>query len=298
MFTCNLPGTICEKTLYALEAITKMKLSVSLLAVAALSAVIFTGHTSAQAQTGGQPQMSSPEGLALLHKMQAALGGADTLAGVNDFEETVKAQIWNNAGTPTGEVWKRIRWMRNPNILRLDQYGPRDTYVLFLDGRTDSGWEMLPDMRGADLYKTAGEVIPLTGGELRFAKNYLTGFNLTTWLADRKPGFVVTSPAPHVLRIAHDGTASDMMLDPATWLPAKSNFVSLADPNRPVPAEMRLEEWSVFDGIHFPTRRANYHSGAKLAEELSQGPIRINCGLRLEELAMKPEDFAPVIPGR
>lgn len=280
------------------RAMMKRKLSVCVVAIAALSAVIFAGHSSAQVHTGGQPQVSSPEGLALLHKMQAALGGADKLAGANDFEETVKAQIWNSAGTPMGEVWKRVRWMRNPNVLRVDQYGPRDTYVLFLDGRTDSGWEMLPDMRGADVYKTTGEAIPLSGGELRFAKNYLTGFDLTMWLADRNPGYVVTSPAANVLRIAHDGVASDTMLDPGTWLPLKSSSVSLADPNRPVPAEMRLGQWSVFDGIHFPTKRANYHSGAKLAEEVSQGPIRINCGLRLEDLATKPANFAPVIPGR
>jgi hypothetical protein len=276
----------------------KAKLLICPAAVAALAAVIFAAHASAQAQTGGHAQMSSPGGLALLHKMQAALGGADKLAGAVDFDETVKAQIWSNAGTPTGEVWKRVRWMRNPNILWLDQYGPRDTYVLFLDGCTDSGWEVLPEMRGADLYKTAGKAIPRAGGELRFAKNYLTGFDLTMWLADRNPGYMVTSPAANVLRTAHDGTASDTTLDPATWLPLKSNSASLSDPNRPVPAEMRLEEWSVFDGIHLPTKRANYHSGAKLAEEVSQGPMRINGGLRPEELATKPVDFAPVIPGR
>ena len=72
---------------------TKMKLSVCLVVVVALSAVIFAAQSSAQVHTGGQPQMSSPEGLALLHKMQAALGGADKLAAANDFEETVKAQI-------------------------------------------------------------------------------------------------------------------------------------------------------------------------------------------------------------
>jgi hypothetical protein len=179
-----------------------MKLSFCLAAIVALSAVIFAAQSSAQVHTRGQPQMSSPEGLALLHKIRQRLGGADKLAGANDFEEAVKAQIWNNAGTPTGEVWKRVRWMRNPNILRLDQYGPRDTYVLFLDGRTNSGWEMLPDMRSADMYKTTGEAIPLSGGELRFAKHYLTGFDLTRWLADRNPGYVVTSPAANILSSA------------------------------------------------------------------------------------------------
>ena len=277
---------------------TKTKLSVCLIVVVALSAVILAAQSPAHISNGGQSHVSSPEGLALLHKMQAALGGVGKLAGANDYEETVKAQIWNNAGAPTGEVWKRVRWIRNPNILRLDQYGPRDTYVLFLDGRTDSGWEMLPDMRGADMYKTTGQAIPLSDGELRFAKNYLTGFDLTKWLADRNPGYVVTSPAANVLRITHDGAASDTTLDPETSLPLKSSSVSLADPNRPVPAEMQPEEWRVFDGIRFPIKRANYHNGVKLAEEVSQGPIRINQGLKLEELATKPADFAPVIPGR
>ena len=81
-------------------------------------------------------------------------------------------------------------------------------------------------------------------------------------------------------------------------LPLKSSSVSLADPNQPVPAEIRFEKWNVFDGIHFPTKRTNYHSGAKLAEAVTQGPIRINHGLRLEELATKLADFAPIIPKR
>jgi hypothetical protein len=49
-------------------------------------------------------------------------------------------------------------------------------------------------MCSADLYKTTGEPIPLAGGELRFAKNYLTSFDLTMWLADRNPLYVIMSP--------------------------------------------------------------------------------------------------------
>jgi hypothetical protein len=60
---------------------------------------------------------------------------------------------------------------------------------------------------------------------------------------------------------------------------------------------MRLEGWGVFEGIRFPTKRANYHSGAKLAEMVTQGPVRINRGLKPEELAAKPQDFSPIIPG-
>jgi hypothetical protein len=78
-----------------------------------------------------------------------------------------------------GEVRKRTRWMRNPNLLRVDQIGPRDTYVLYFDGDSGTGWEMLPDLKNNDKFKTTGEAIELIGGELKFAQNYLSGFDLT-----------------------------------------------------------------------------------------------------------------------
>lgn len=250
----------------------------------------------AQAPAQSLPQTSSQDGLQLLHKMQAALGGAEKIAAINDYEETVRARTWNNSGAPMGEVWKRTRWMRTPNLLRVDQLGPRNTYVLYFDGGSGSGWEMLPDLKNTDEFKTTRESIELVGGELKFAKGYLSGFNLNLWLADRNPTYMVTLPAPNILRIAHDGAASDFTLDPDTWLPVTSRFVSLADPNLPVPAEMRYGGWAEVAGVRFPTQRANYHSGVKLAEETSVKAIRVNKGLTPEELAAKPADFAPDIP--
>jgi hypothetical protein len=263
-----------------------------------LSALLLHPYRAVQSPSTQSSQTSSPEGLRLLHKMQTALGGADKIAAIRDFEETVHAQIWTDAGAPAGEVTKRIRWMRSPNLLRLDQFGPRDTYVLFYDGGSSSGWEMLPDMNNANQFKTAGEAVALAGGELRFAKNYDTGFNLTVWLADRNPGFVVTSPAPNVVRVAHDGTAGDITLDPATGLPTKSSSVSLANPDRPFSAELRLSGWTEVNGVRFPAVRANYHNGVKLAEETDKVPLRINAGLKPDVLEKKPADFAPDIPSR
>jgi hypothetical protein len=254
----------------------------------------------ASSRTPGQapPQTSSQEGLQLLHKMQSALGGAEKIAAIHDYEETVRAQVWNNAGTPMGEVRKRTRWMRSSNLLRVDQIGARATYVLYFNGGSESGWEMLPDLKNNDKFKTTGEAIELVGGELKFAQNYLSGFDLRVWLADRIPGYVVTSPAPNVARIAHDGTAIDITLDPGTWLPIKSASVSLADPDHPVPAEMRIEGWTEVAGVRFSTQRANYHSGVKLAEITEEEPIRVNAGLTLLQLAAKPADFVPDIRNR
>src|SRR5215469_13859708 len=66
--------------------------------------------------------------------------------------------------------------MRSPNLLRLDQIGPRDTYVLYFDGGLDSGWEILPDLKNPEKFRTTGKPIELVGGELRFARGYLSGF--------------------------------------------------------------------------------------------------------------------------
>src|SRR5690348_3744410 len=96
-------------------------------------------------------------GLDLLHRMQTALGGAERIAAIRDFEQSVEAQTWNRSGQPLGKVSKRVRWVKS-SCLRLDQSGPYDTYVLYFDGT--SGWEITPEGHFADL----------AGGELEFAR--------------------------------------------------------------------------------------------------------------------------------
>jgi len=51
---------------------------------------------------------------------------------------------------------------------------------------------MLPGLKNADMFKTTGESIDLVGGELKFAKGYLSGFEFNMWLADRNSGYLVT----------------------------------------------------------------------------------------------------------
>lgn len=238
------------------------------------------------------PRQSEPAGLGLLHRMQEALGGANRIAGVRDFEETIRAEAWDASGAALGEVRKRTRWIRTPKVIRLDQVGPRGTYVLYLDGGAAAGWEIPPDLTSSDGYKTTGKAIALEGGELEFAKGYLSGFELDLWLADRMPGFTVTSPKPNVVRIEHDGKATDLTLDPSTGLPVTSAGISLADPDRPVPAQMRYDGWKDVSGVRFPTRRTNFHSGMKRGEVTTED-IRVNAGLRPQDLAAKPADLAP-----
>jgi hypothetical protein len=167
---------------------------------------------------------------------------------------------------------------------------------LYLDGDSWSGWELMPDLTSPDAFKTTGAPTELAGGELKFATSYLSGFELNLWLADRQ-GYAVTSPNTNVLRIEHDGDATDFTLDSVTGLPLKTAGVSLADPNRPVAAEMRYEAWKEVSSVRFSTHRVNYHSGVKRGEVTTEA-IRVNAGLRPRELAAKPAGMAPDIPRR
>ena len=234
------------------------------------------------------PMVFSDDGLQLFHKMQQALGGAEKIAAIREFEQQVRAQSWNGTtGVLIGDVTKRTRWVR-PNYLRVDQVGPGSTYVLYFDGK--SGWEILPGTEKA---------IDLAGGELTFAKNYVRTFTLNMWLADRDPTFKITSPSPNVVRIA-DGDLShqhDIKLDPASWLPVQTNTMSGADPAQPVPREEIVTEWETVQGIRFARHWTVFRSGLKVAEATLE-LTKLNGGLKLEDLAAKPSDSKPVLSSR
>jgi hypothetical protein len=222
--------------------------------------------------------------------MQTALGGAKKIGNIRDRDEIQSATTWNRDGKVIGKVIKRTRWIR-PNILRLDQVGPGDTYVLYFDG--NGGWEILP---------TTGQkaVIKLIGGELEFARKYLRDLDLNIWLADRDPRYTVASLATHVLRI-EDGSdpihSLDIILDPVTWLPVKETTFSLADPAHPVPSETRIEEWQIARGIHVPRRIVKFLNGVRAAEGTVEH-LELNKGLKTDDLATPPADLNPVVSER
>jgi hypothetical protein len=83
----------------------------------------------------------------LFRRMQTALGGADKLVAIRDFDQVSEEEMLDQTGA-TIRVQKHVRWIK-PNRLRVDQLGPFDTYVLYFDG--NSGWEILPNGTVTDL---------------------------------------------------------------------------------------------------------------------------------------------------
>lgn len=235
-----------------------------------------------------ESQGSSPEGLRLFHEMQEALGGADKIAAVRDFEQQVRAESWNgNTGQSIGEVIKRTRWVR-PSDLRVDQAGPGSTYVLYFNG--NSGWEILPGTHA---------VVDLSGGELAFARKYIRDFKLNTWLADRNSSYRITSPSRDVVRIS-DGDIThqlDLTIDSVSSLPVRIRSISLSDPAHPIPSDEVATEWETVEGLRFARRWTVFRSGVRVAEATVER-TKVNGGLRQRDLAAKPSDLRPVLSSR
>jgi len=223
------------------------------------------------------------DGRQLFHKMQTALGGSDKIAAIQDFDQCVRADAWTDKGKPYGEVYKRTRWIR-PNVLRLDQIGPGNSYVLYFNGV--SGWEILPD-KG---------FVELVGEELAFAKGYLNGIDLKSWLADRDSANVFTVSGTNVITIStknDDSQKTEITLDIVTFLPVKEASISLADASHPVATRTRqFEGWDVFQGVKFPCRIINFHGEKKVADIRAQ-QIMLDGGIRSEDLAIRPQGLKP-----
>jgi hypothetical protein len=223
------------------------------------------------------------DGIQLFHKMQSALGGRDKIAAITDFEQCVRADAWDDEGKAHGEVYKRTRWIR-PNVLRLDQVGPGNSYVLFFYGV--AGWEVLPG-KG---------FLQLAGDELDFARGYLSGLDLNFWLSDGNANNLFAASARNVVTIStkdDESHKTEITLNPETFLPEKEVLVSMNDRSHSVVTKTRqFQEWEAFQGVRFPRRIINFHGDQKVAD-IRVEEIRLDSGIKTEDLARKPNGLSP-----
>jgi hypothetical protein len=219
------------------------------------------------------------DGMQLFHKMQSALGGRNKIAAIRDLQECVRAHAWDDEGKPHGEVYKRTRWIR-PNVLRLDQVGPGNSYVIYFDGM--AGWEILPD-KG---------FLQLAGDELDFARGYLNGLDVNVWLADGKANNIFSTSAPNVITIStrdDDSSRTEITLNSKTLLPEKEEVVSISHKSHSVVTRTRkFEDWGAFQGVMFPQRIINFHGDRKVAD-IRLKELKLDSGMTTDDLAVRPK---------
>ena len=223
------------------------------------------------------------DGMQLFHKMQSALGGRNKIAAIEDLQECVRADAWDDEGRFHGEVYKRTRWIR-PNVLRLDQIGSGNSYVTYFDGK--AGWQILPDEG----------FLQLAGDELDFARGYLNGLDVKVWLADGDANNIFSSPAPNVIRLStkdDDSSKTEITLNPKTFLPEQAAVVSMSRKSHSVITRTRtFEEWRAFQGVMFPQRIINFHGDTKVAD-IRLKELKLDSGMRTDDLAVRPEGLKP-----
>ena len=247
---------------------------------------LFTVAVAAPMLLRGQTQRTNTaparhkEGMALLRRMQAALGGVERLVAVRDVDWNAAVKTWKASGAPGPNATRRIRWIR-PNILRKDQHIGDAAISYFFDGT--GGWEIVPD-RG---------LMELKGRELEFVRGEAGGFYPIKWLPDRDSRLQIGSGGPGIIRITRDGSnvAKDLVVDPESELPVRSLSTHLsgtpATTYRRIRQRLEFIEWRTVDGIEWPQKLLNFHDDVKRAE-ITTSAIEINLGLDLSELSRKP----------
>jgi hypothetical protein len=228
-----------------------------------------------------QSAAADRQALAVLHRMQAALGGADQLAAIRALDWTVSAQTWDASGSPGPDGIRRIRWMR-PNLFRKDQHAGSVTVLEFFDG--NGGWEVVPD----------GGLLELKGNELAIVRREAAGFWPNIVLADRSSRFQIRSGGGDSIRITSADDSDvvvEISVDPGTGLPIRGYSAplsgSVTTTYQRVRQRMEYREWQSAGAIRWPHKTINYHDDVKRAE-ITTTEIQLNPSMRPEDLSSQP----------
>jgi outer membrane lipoprotein-sorting protein len=208
----------------------------------------------------------------LLARVQQAVGGADKLAGVHDFTETISLHM--TSMPPAMQVKQMNLWVA-PNHFRQESTLPFGKVIVYSDGK--GGWISTPQ-----------GVQPLPTPQLNQIREELFRNYFTLLTSDRIEGRTVSSPENGVLEIS-DGQGNNVkiVIDEKTSLPAKEVYQE-AQPGGPrASIEETFESFEDAGGIKAPKKITVNQNGAKFAE-ITVEEYKINSGLKPEDLSKKP----------
>jgi zinc protease len=208
---------------------------------------------------------------ALLKRAQQAMGGADKLAGVKDLTRSVEMAMAPEAGGM--KMTQKNRWIA-PTIFR-QEILPIGI-VAYSDGK--SGWLSTPQ----GLMPMPPQVLKQTQGEI--FREWIT-----LALSDRDPSRTVTAAGPTAVEISSaDGQSAQVEFDAATGLPGVMIYKETGMGGPPSEIRETFSDWRDVDGIKLPFKVTIEQNGKK-AGEAAVSEIKLNTGLKAEELSKKPE---------
>ena len=212
-------------------------------------------------------------GRAMLKRAQQAMGGADKLAGVKDVTES--AEMTMSPGAGGMKMKQQIRWAA-PSFFRQDQVLPIGTIVAYSDGKT--GWLAMPQ-----------GVIPMPPPVLKQAQGGILRLLVTLVLSDRDATRTVNATGPNSVEISTaDGLSVRVEFDESSGLPAGDAYQETGMGGGPSEVKETFADWRDVDGIKLPFKLMMEQGGQKVGD-VAISEIKLNSGIKPEELAKKPE---------
>ncbi|MBL8177872.1 MAG: hypothetical protein JNK48_24550 [Bryobacterales bacterium] len=211
---------------------------------------------------------TSAEGVAMLRRVQEALGGAGRLMSVVDFQREFRSAGEGRKGPKSTDYWcvtgEQLQKVALPFMADM---------VTFYDGR-NAGWVR----RGG---KRAPMPAAVVEESQRAAFDY-DFFHLV--LSDRKPGRMVTKAGPAAIRVSETGGSEAVIeVDPATYLPRRKVSRFFGSNKVSAPVEEHFSDWREVNGIKLPFRLEGFRRGSKY-REVRVETWKINVGLKCGEL--------------
>lgn len=210
-------------------------------------------------------------GKQILARAQKAIGGADKLAAVKDFERTSDFQLDARAG---GMLVKETdRWI-GPDHFRQDSAVPAGNIAAYTDGKT--GWISTPQGAG-----------PLAGAQLQQVQSDLFRLYFRLLLSDQIPGRTVSAVDDRTVRITGDGQEATVIFDPHTGVPQKVEYESVHVAGPPLTVTDEFSDFRTVGGIRMPFQ-TKIMQGEQPFAVITVTSAKINSGLKLEDLERRP----------
>jgi len=215
---------------------------------------------------------SLEKGKQLLARAQQAVGGAGPLAAVKDYTQSFEFQLESSAG---GMLVKETdRWIA-PTNFRQDTVLPSGRIAAFCDGRM--GWIAAPQGWG-----------PLAGAQLKQVQGDLFRLYFRLLLSDRIEGRTVNALDDDTIEITDaTGQTARLEFDAETRLPQRVLYETARAGVQPTPVEETWMDFQEIAGVKTPRRIIIMQGGRKYAE-MKVTDIKVNSGIRLEEIQKRP----------
>ena len=219
----------------------------------------------------GSPQQAA-QGLAILKKVQDAMGGQAHLAAVKDLESAADVKFLMGAAmAPAKQRAKRIF----PEVLRQEQELPFGNVTVFSDGK--AGWMRSPQGDMALPAQVAQQI------RQEMFRNVVS-LALSDGIAGRK----VTAVDASTIEISDEaGDKVRLTIDETTGLPRKITYMTSPMAGAPLEVVETYSVWKAVNEVMLPFEYTIDQAGKRFAE----GKItsyRLNSGLKIEDLSKKP----------